>query len=168
MVMMVQLDRKEGCNMGRRQDKAVELFKMGYNCSQAVLGAFADLYDLDLEQALRLSCSFGGGIGRMREVCGAASGMFMVVGLESGTTEGTDAEGKKENYDVVQKLAEEFKKRSGGSIICRELLGLETKKDFSETTPESRTNEYYKKRPCVELVQEAAAILEEYLGLEKA
>ena len=64
--------------MGKRQDKAVELFKMGYNCSQSVLGAFADLYDLDMEQALRLSCSFGGGIGRMREVCGAASGMFMV------------------------------------------------------------------------------------------
>ena len=111
--------------MGKRQDKAVELFKMGYNCSQSVLGAFADLYDLDMEQALRLSCSFGGGIGRMREVCGAASGMFMVAGLETGTTEGADAKGKKENYDVVQKLAEEFKKRSGGSMICRELLGLE-------------------------------------------
>lgn len=154
--------------MGERQDKAVELFKMGYNCSQSVLGAFADLYDLDLEQALRLSCSFGAGIGRMREVCGAASGMFMVAGLETGTTEGKDAKGKKDNYDIVQKLAGEFKNRSGGSIICRELLGLESEKGFKETTPESRTSEYYKKRPCVELVREAAAILEEYFGLEKA
>lgn len=154
--------------MGKRQDKAVELFKMGYNCSQSVLGAFADLYDLDMEQALRLSCSFGGGIGRMREVCGAASGMFMVAGLETGTTEGADAKGKKENYDVVQKLAEEFKKRSGGSMICRELLGLEEKSEFKDTSPESRTKEYYQKRPCVELVQEAAAILEEYFDLEKA
>ncbi len=154
--------------MGKRQDKAVELFKMGYNCSQSVLGAFADLYDLDMEQALRLSCSFGGGIGRMREVCGAASGMFMVAGLETGTTEGSDAKGKKGNYDVVQKLAEEFKSRSGGSIICRELLGLDSKSEFKDTTPESRSGEYYKKRPCVELVQEAAAILEEYFDLEKA
>ena len=136
--------------MGKRQDKAVELFKMGYNCSQSVLGAFADLYDLDMEQALRLSCSFGGGIGRMREVCGAASGMFMVAGLETGTTEGSDAKGKKDNYDVVQKLAEEFKSRSGGSIICRELLGLDSKIEFKDTTPESRNGEYYKKRPCVE------------------
>lgn len=149
--------------MGKRQDKAVELFKSGYNCSQSVLGAFADLYGLDMEQALRLSCSFGAGIGRMREVCGAASGMFMVAGLASGTTEGSDAEGKKENYDFVQKLAEEFKSRSGGSIICRELLGLDQQKDFKETTPEKRTGEYYKKRPCVELVREAAAILEECL-----
>lgn len=149
--------------MGKRQDKAVELFKSGYNCSQSVLGAFADLYGLDMEQALRLSCSFGAGIGRMREVCGAASGMFMVAGLASGTTEGSDAKGKKDNYDFVQKLAEEFKNRSGGSIICRELLGLDQQNEFKETTPEKRTGEYYKKRPCVELVREAAAILEECL-----
>lgn len=150
--------------MGKRQEKAVELFHEGYNCSQAVFGAFADLYGMEVEQALRLSCSFGAGMGRMREVCGAVSGMFLVAGLENGTAEGKDAKGKKENYDTVQELAKRFKERSGGSIICKELLGLEEKKEFSDTKPEARTEGYYKKRPCVELVREAAAILEEYLS----
>lgn len=152
--------------MESRQDKAEALFRQGYNCSQSVLGAFADVYGMDLEQALRISSSFGAGIGRMREVCGAASGMFMVAGLATGTTEGKDAEGKKANYDFVQKLAAKFKERSGAdSMICRELLGLDKDKKVTDTTPEARTTEYYKKRPCVELVREAAAILEEELQI---
>ena len=155
---------KMGCVM-TRSEKAVELFKEGYNCSQAVFVAFADLYNIDQEMALKLSASFGGGMGRMREVCGAVSGMFLVAGLETGTVEGKDSKGKQHNYEVVQQLAEKYREKNG-SIICRELLGLEGN-IHKETTPENRTTEYYKKRPCVELVREAAEIIERFLEEEE-
>lgn len=149
--------------MESRKEKAVMLFKEGYNCSQSVFAAYSDIYGIDEKTALRLSSSFGAGIGRMREVCGTCSGMFLIAGLISGSTEGKDAAGKKKNYDMVQMLAEEFRKRNG-SIICRELLGLDKEEvsaaEFKETKPEARTSEYYKKRPCVELVRQAAEILE--------
>lgn len=148
--------------MVNRKERATQLFNEGYNCSQSVFAAYADLYGMDEETALKVSASFGGGMGRMREVCGAVTGMFLVAGLETGTTKGKDVEGKKRNYDVVQKMAEEFKKKNQ-SIICRELLGLDkdgNKIDTSNTTPEARTEEYYKKRPCVMLVQDAAEIIE--------
>lgn len=148
--------------MEKRIEKAVELFKEGYNCSQSVVAAFADMYGLTNEQALKVSASFGGGIGRMRQTCGAACGLFMLAGLETGCTEGKDREGKEENYKVVQQLAEEFRKRNG-SLICAELLGL-SKTAPTPTTPEERTNEYYKKRPCVKMVEEAARIWCEYLS----
>ena len=131
--------------MEDRIQKAVELFKSGYNCSQSVVAAFADMYGFTQEQALRMSASFGGGIGRMRETCGAACGMFLVAGLETGATEATDREGKAANYAVVQELAAEFKKRNG-SLICGELLGLKKKEPVS-TIPEERTAQYYSKRP---------------------
>lgn len=115
--------------MEDRIQKAVELFKSGYNCSQSVVAAFADMYGFTQEQALRMGASFGGGIGRMRETCGAACGMFLVAGLETGATEATDREGKAANYAVVQELAAEFKKRNG-SLICGELLGLKKKIPF--------------------------------------
>ncbi len=152
-------------NMGQRSDKAVELFKQGYNCSQAVFAAFADMYNIDQETALKLSSSFGGGMGRMREVCGTVSGMLMVVGMETGATEGKDAASKQHNYQVVQQMAEKFKQRNG-SIICRELLGLDNT-SHTETKPEDRTKEYYKKRPCVQLVEEAALMVEDFLEEQK-
>ena len=142
--------------MEDRIQKAVELFKSGYNCSQSVVAAFADMYGFTQEQALRMSASFGGGIGRMRETCGAACGMFLVAGLETGATEATDREGKAANYAVVQELAAEFKKRNG-SLICGELLGLKKKEPVS-TIPEERTAQYYSKRPCAKMVEEAARI----------
>ena len=148
--------------MEERIEKAVELFKEGYNCSQSVVAAFADLYGLTPEQALKVSASFGGGIGRMRQTCGAACGLFMLAGLETGCTEGKDREGKEANYKVVQELAEEFRKRNG-SLICAELLGL-SKTAPTPTTPDARTAEYYKKRPCVKMVEEAARIWCEYLS----
>lgn len=150
--------------MGERSEKAVALFKQGYNCSQSVFAAFADRYGMDEETALKVSSSFGGGMGRMREVCGTVSGMFMVAGLETGATEGRDVAGKKHNYDVVQQLAAEFKKKNR-TIICRELLGLDSKEN-TVTTPEARTEEYYKKRPCVELVRQSAEILEQYFEMD--
>lgn len=146
---------------------AEAFFREGYNCSQSVFLAFSDIYDLDRDFALRISSSFGAGMGRMREICGTVSGMFLVAGLECGTTKGKDPEGKKANYDVVQKLAAEFKKRSGGSIICRELLGLDKQKDFTDTRPEKRTESYYTKRPCIRLIRDAAGILERYLELKE-
>ena len=119
-----------------RIEKAVELFKSGYNCSQSVVGAFADMYGFTEEQAFRMSASFGGGIGRMRQTCGAACGMFLLAGLEKGAVEGKDCEGKAANYALVQELAAEFKKRNG-SLICAELLGL--RKPEGSSVPEART-----------------------------
>lgn len=144
-----------------RVQKAVELFMSGYNCSQSVVAAFADMYGFTQDQALRMSASFGGGIGRMREICGAACGMFLLAGLETGATEASDREGKAANYAVVQELAVEFKKRKG-SLICRELLGLRKKEPVS-AMPEERNAQYYSKRPCARMVEEAAKIWSEYL-----
>lgn len=140
--------------------KAMELFKEGFNCSQSVFLAFADLYGMDQHMALKLSSSFGGGMGRLREVCGAVSGMFMVAGILYGYEDPKDQEAKKEHYERIQLLAKEFTDRNG-SIICRQLLGLGEGKD--SPVPEKRTDTYYKKRPCGELVGIAAAIMEEYI-----
>lgn len=144
-----------------RIEMAVALFMEGYNCSQSVVAAFADQYGFTREQALKMSASFGGGIGRMRETCGAACGLFMLAGLETGAVEGADREGKARNYAVVQELAEEFKRRNG-ALKCADLLGL-SKKEPVVSTPEARTAQYYAKRPCVKMVEEAARIWTEYL-----
>ena len=137
----------------KRAERAQELFKQGYNCSQAVFAACADLYGIDDESlALRLSASFGGGMGRMRLVCGAASGMFMLAGLHNGSSTPHDNEGKMANYAFVQQLAGEFKGKYG-SLICAELLGLAPKPE--DPKPAERTPQYYEKRPCSEMVAEA-------------
>lgn len=147
--------------MEDRIQRALELFKSGYNCSQSVVAAFADMYGFTEEQALRMAASFGGGIGRMRETCGAACGMFLLAGLENGATDGADKEGKATNYALVQELAAEFKKRNG-SLNCGELLALRKKVPVS-SIPEERTEQYYAKRPCAKMVEEAARIWLEYL-----
>ena len=152
--------------IAKRVERAKELFKQGFNCSQSVFAACADLYGIDDEAfALRLSASFGGGIGRMRQTCGAACGMFMLAGLENGSTVGADAEGKKRNYALVQELAAKFKDENG-SLICAELLGMKSQEQGKKTndpTPAPRTEEYYKKRPCVEMVASAVRVfLENY------
>ena len=148
-----------------RAERAVELFKEGYNCSQSVVAAFADMYGFTHQQALKMSASFGGGIGRMRQTCGAACGLFLLAGLETGCTEGKNKDGKEANYKLVQELAEEFRKRNG-SLMCNQLLGLD-KNAPTPATPEARTAEYYKKRPCVKMVEEAAKIWIEYLANKK-
>ena len=152
--------------MKSRTEQAVALFMEGFNCSQSVFAAYADLFGMDKETALRVSASFGGGIGRMREVCGAANGMFLVVGMLTGSVEGKDQVAKKNNYEVVQRLAAEFKKENNGTYICRELLGLNqdgSRVALGNTTPDARTEEYYKKRPCLKTIQGAAAIVERML-----
>lgn len=141
--------------------RAVELFKSGFNCSQSVVAAFAPLYGYTQEQALRMSASFGGGIGRMRQTCGAACGLFLVAGLETGSTDPNDREGKAANYALVQQLGEQFKV-ANGSLICADLLGL-NKTAATPPTPEARTEQYYAKRPCSQIVEEAAQIWAEYM-----
>ena len=139
-----------------RAQRATELFKQGFNCSQSVFASCADMYGITDEQlALRLSASFGGGIGRMRMVCGAASGMFLLAGLHNGSATPHDNDGKMANYAFVQNLAGQFKDKYG-SLICAELLGLAPKPE--EPRPAERTPQYYEKRPCSEMVAEAVRI----------
>jgi len=144
-----------------RSEMAKELFKEGYNCSQSVFLAFADKYDMDADMALKISSSFGAGMGRLREVCGAVTGMFMVAGMLYGYADPKDNASKTEHYKRIQLLAGKFETENR-SIICRELLGLGSGKD--SPIPQIRTDEYYKKRPCVELVGMAADIMDQYIG----
>ena len=140
----------------QRAERAKELFHQGFNCSQSVFAACADLYGIhDEALALRLSASFGGGIGRMRQTCGAACGMFLLAGLENGSATPHDAKGKMQNYSLVQDLAAQLKEENG-SLICSELLGIAPKPQ--DPVPEPRTEAYYKKRPCVEMVATAVRI----------
>lgn len=145
----------------RRMARGAELFRQGYNCSQSVTMALADLYDVPEGLMARMSASFGGGIGRMRETCGAATGMFMLAGLEE-ATEHADKEAKARNYAVVQRLADDFR-RETGSLLCRELLAGRIRKVDTCPTPEERTEQYYQKRPCGKMVELAIGIYMTYL-----
>ncbi len=146
--------------MGSHSDRAKELFHQGYNCSQAVFAAFCDETGLECETALKIASSFGGGMGRLREVCGAVSGAFMVLGMKYGYIDPLDKNKKTMHYKLVQEFAKDFEKQYD-SIVCRELLGLSV--NHESYIPEDRTKHYYKKRPCVELVAYAAKLLEEYI-----
>lgn len=150
--------------MNEHSQKAMKLFKEGYNCAQSVFCAFADDLGLDFDTALKLSSSFGGGMGRMREVCGAVSGMFMTAGLEFGYTSPTDKDMKAEHYARIQDLAKQFKSKHN-TIICRELLGVDAD---DNPIPSARTKEYYESRPCEQLVGDAAEIISEYIALHRA
>ncbi len=151
-----------------RIQRAVELFMSGYGCSQSVVAAFADLYGLDETMAKRIAAGFGGGVGRMRMMCGTVSGLVILASLDCGQTEGDDREGKAACYKVVQELLETFKQRNG-SIICAELLGLNGCPVVKTTyVPDERNAEYYKKRPCAQKVESAARIFAEYLERKRA
>lgn len=143
---------------------ARENFMSGCNCPQSVVRAFDDVLvarGIDPATASRLASPFGGGMGRMREVCGAVSGMLMILGLVEGYDDPSDYDAKSELYARVQQLAQEFKAQNG-SILCRELLGLENGPD--KPLPEQRTEAYYDSRPCAELCASAAQILGAYLS----
>ena len=144
-----------------RKEKAMQSFLDGYNCSQCMMLAFEDYLTIDIDTALKIASPFGGGMGRLREVCGSVSGMFMVLGFVKGYNEPGDYEGKKELYEHIQELARRYEE-ANGSIICRDLLGLTVQKE--EAAPEKRTDEYYKKRPCAAKIGSAAEILEAYLN----
>ena len=144
-----------------RKEKAMQSFLDGYNCSQCMMLAFEDYLTIDIDTALKIASPFGGGMGRLREVCGSVSGMFMVFGFLKGYSDPSNYDEKKELYAHIQELGRRFEEENG-SIVCRELLGLNTKHDSA--TPEKRTENYYKKRPCAELVGSATDILEQYLN----
>lgn len=141
-----------------RIERAANLFTQGYNCSQSVAIAFSDLTGLDVESSAKLASSFGAGMGCLREVCGAVSGMFLVLGILYGYSDPEDVLGKREHYAAVQQLAEKFRAEAG-SIICREIL----KNQAANPTPSLRTEEYYAKRPCARMVMLAASILDSYI-----
>ena len=143
--------------MGFYSEKAVNNFKSGYNCAQSVFLAFAEDFGFDKETALKLSSSFGGGMGRLREVCGAVSSMFAIAGLKYGYTSPNDDEAKAKHYEFIQSLAEKFKSKYG-TIICRELLELPEGSD--SPIPSKRTEKYYQTRPCEAFIRYAAEIIE--------
>lgn len=139
-------------------ERAGELFLEGYNCSQSVFTAFCDRFGMDEETAKKVSAGLGGGVGRMREVCGAVSGAAMVLGSVASATSGDDAQSKAKNYELVREFSERFKERHGGTVICREMLKLDIPME-NTAMPENRTAEYYKNRPCLKAVEDAAEIL---------
>jgi C_GCAxxG_C_C family probable redox protein len=149
--------------LDERVSRAVDNFMAGYGCCQSVVAAFSDLYGLDETLAKRIAAGFGGGVGRMRMMCGAVSGIVMLTGLDCGQTEGSDREGKSACYKVVQDLLAKFREQNG-SIVCAEILGIKGyEKAHSSYVASERTAEYYKTRPCAAKVESAARIFADYL-----
>ena len=139
--------------------KAAELFLGGYNCAQSVAVAFCDVTGLDEKLTTRMMSGFGGGMGRLREVCGAVSGMFFVLSYLYGYDTPGDDTGKMRTYADVQALAAKFRETCG-SIVCREIL----KNPPTDPKPSPRTEEYYKKRPCARMVFTAATLMDAYIA----
>jgi len=149
--------------LDERVQRAVDNFMAGYGCCQSVVAAFSDLYGLDDTTAKKIAAGFGGGVGRMRMMCGAVSGIVMLIGLDCGQTEGSDREGKSACYKVVQDLLAKSKDENG-SLICAEILGIDGhEKVNSSYVASARTAEYYKTRPCAAKVESAARIFANYL-----
>ena len=156
-------DMKEQ-ELEERVARAVDNFMQGYGCCQSVVAAFADIYGLDEVMAKRIAAGFGGGVGRMRMMCGAVSALVILVGLDCGQTEGSDREGKSACYKVVQELLAQSKAENG-SLICAEILGIKGhEKAVSSYIASPRTAEYYKTRPCAAKVESAARIFARYLS----
>ncbi|MBQ9148022.1 MAG: C_GCAxxG_C_C family protein [Oscillospiraceae bacterium] len=137
---------------------AVQLFLEGYNCAQAVAMAFCDVTGLDQKTAARIASPFGGGMGRMREVCGAVSGILQVAGILYGYDDAADNAGKRALYAQVQAMAGRFREEMG-SIVCRDLL----KNPPADPNPTPRTAEFYKNRPCARMVETAARIMDDFI-----
>lgn len=157
-------DMTQENDLENRIQRAVELFMQGYGCCQSVVCAFSDLYGLDEEMALRVSAGFGGGVGRLRMMCGACSALVILAGLEKGQTRGEDREGKAACYQLVRELLETFRQRNG-SIICAELLQMNgVKAETNTSQPDERNAEYYRVRPCARKVESAARVFAEYLA----
>lgn len=143
-----------------REEKGMQFFTQGYSCAQSVCLAFSDMVDLPEKTIAKIASSFGGGMGRLREVCGCVTGMFIIAGLLYGYDSPDTGDIKTEHYARVQKLASDFSDLNG-TIVCRNLLGLSVQKE--EPKPSERTTEYYKKRPCMQLVGNAIKILSKYI-----
>ena len=157
------MEKQLDINVDERVERAQAYFKAGYNCAQAVVMAFDDVMQMSPDELARLAAPFGGGMGRMREVCGTVSGMAFLAGAIKPSTNPSNLEERKDNYALVQLFADKFRKENG-DIVCRRLLGLEPIAERAETAmPSERTPEYYRKRPCSEYVGCAARIVAEYL-----
>ena len=151
-------------DVNERVERACRYFKEGYNCAQAVAMAYNDIMEMTPEEVAKITAPFGGGMGRMREVCGTVSGMTILAGFIQPSVDPKNLEERKENYALVQHFAEQFRAENG-DIVCRRLLGLEPIVERNETAmPSERTPEYYKKRPCSEYVGCAARIVGQYLN----
>ena len=151
-------------NVDERVERARNFFTAGYNCAQAVAMAFDDVMEMDVTTVARIAAPFGGGMGRMREVCGAVSGMTLVAGSICPSVDPKNMEERKANYALVQNFAAQFRAENG-DIVCRRLLGLEPAVESAESAmPSERTAEYYRKRPCVEYVATAARIVAEHIA----
>lgn len=146
--------------MSKHSDKAEQLFRSGYNCAQSVFGAFSDMTGIDFEYAVKMSAPFGGGFGRLREVCGAACGMTLAGGCLYGYDTTDNYEAKKTNYELERKLMNEFSAEMG-SYICRDILGeLANESEDGGNSPTPRTEEFYTKRPCLKCIRTATEILD--------
>lgn len=154
---------KYNLDMEARAEMARAFFKKGYNCCQAVVLAYSDVIGLDEDTIATISSGFGGGYARLREVCGCVSGMTLVAGAALPANVPADMERRGANYKLTQKLAAQYREENG-SIICRELLGLEKAQKPEDPMPSARTSEYYSKRPCPELCACAARILAKTLN----
>ena len=148
--------------MKNHAETAEQLFKKGYNCAQSVLCAFSDATGYDLDASARMASSFGGGMGRLRQTCGAVSAAALVLGILKGYDDPADYEAKKRHYALVRDFAERFKEKNA-SINCGELLKQASLNARSGGDPDRRSEEYYRKRPCLQLVYDAALILDEML-----
>ena len=148
--------------MTNHAEIAKQLFFKGYNCAQSVFCAFTDVTGYDIDTSARMASSFGGGLGRLRETCGAVSAAALILGIVNGYADPADYEAKKQHYELVREFADKFKEKDK-SIICRELLTEASLNPESGGAPEQRSEEYYQKRPCPNLVYDAALILDEMI-----
>lgn len=164
MMAKVRKKMEKTINVEERVSLARQYFESGYNCAQAVVMAYNDIMSLTTDEAAKIAAPFGGGMGRMREVCGTVSAMTMLAGAISPSFDPKNMEERKANYALVQEFASEFR-NTNGDIVCRRLLGLEPREEQKESAmPSERTAEYYRKRPCVEYVATAARIVGDYLA----
>ena len=148
--------------MTNHAEIAKQLFFKGYNCAQSVFCAFTDVTGYDIDTSARMASSFGGGLGRLRETCGAVNAAALILGIVKGYDDPDDYEAKKRHYALVREFADRFKEKNK-SIICRELLMVASLNPESGGAPEQRSEEYYQKRPCPNLVYDAALILDEMI-----
>ena len=151
-------------NPEERRKMAMDYFLQGYNCSQSVLLTFSDVIEADPKMLKIITSGFGGGMGRLREVCGAFSGIVMMAGFISPACNPEIKEERTKNYALVQHFAERFRTENGGSVVCRDLLGLSKSTSTESPEPSDRTAEYYKKRPCPDIIGNAAKVVAEYLA----
>lgn len=145
------------------KEKARELFLKGANCSQSVFAAFSDVTGIGESESCRIAAAFGGGFARLREVCGTVSGMTLVLGVLYGYDDIADQEKKAQTYALEQELCRTFRERNG-SIVCGELLAARLKTISKTPIPDARTEEYYKTRPCLALVEYAAELMDEFIA----